>query len=344
MLTARRILIAALLAMCALPAFAAPRVLHFVHEGSADSPRGRAADFLAQAIKKRLADQITMQVHHDGSMFGDEAAVRELRFDTGAMDAPEKAGGRTPDRLRNGLMTAVDIHRVSRLGRELTLFELPYVIPDINAAHRLIDSPLFTELTASLPRTGLVALTVWDVGMSHFALQVAPGQPAPNPGPEALRGARFGESGSPIERLIVTTLNGQPDVANGNTDAQQGSWWKLSRSGRLDANSYVLPTAHRYEGYLVLISEDFWGALPAHLQDQLRAAISEATAANRQATRNLEARAREDFLAAAGPEHLLSVDAPDAWRAALATISEHLKRRVGLPLFERVQEFLGATR
>ncbi|MCB1738018.1 MAG: hypothetical protein KDI42_07825 [Gammaproteobacteria bacterium] len=324
-----------LLLLFALPGLAAPRVLHFAFEGSADSPRGRSAAFFAQRINERFPGELHIETHPDAGLFDDATAIRELRFDTGAMEPPKRAGGRTPDRLYNGLMTAVDLGMAARWARPLTVFELPYLIKDMNAAHRLIDSPLFAELTEPLPRSGFMPLTIWDGGMQNVAVQNLR-----STGPETLRGRRLKTSNSGAAQLLADTL----DAVNGDThsNAWIGNWWQLGRQNT-DLNVSVITTAHAYQGFIVLINMDFWEALTPRLQAGLKSAIAETNAVNRRYAAVAEARAREDFATRFNADHIIEPQDLDAWKTATAPVLRHLRRRVGDALFDRVAEFLNGT-
>ncbi|MCB1736437.1 MAG: hypothetical protein H6981_11505 [Gammaproteobacteria bacterium] len=318
-----------LLILFTLPGIAAPRILHFSYEGGEDSPRGRSANLFAQLVNDRFPGELQVITHANGTLFDDATAVRELRFDTGAMDPPERPGGRTPNRLYNGLMTAVDLGMAARWARPLTVFELPYLMRSTDAAHRLIDSPLFAELTEPLPRSGFMPLGIWDGGMLNVAVQEIQ-----SIGPDTLRGRRLNISDSNVSRLFAETLGAT--VGGRHDNAWVGTWWQLAQRLETGSDASVIATAHAYQGFIVLIGMDFWAALPERLQTGLRTAVMAATTANRRYATAAEARAREELSTRLGKDHIIQPEGTRLWEDATAPIRQHLRRRVGDALFDRI--------
>jgi TRAP-type transport system periplasmic protein len=122
-------------------------VLKFSHGEAPDSAQGKTADFFAEAVAKRSAGRVKVDVFHAGQLAGGGDVRVELeRVQLGVIDITSSAG--------TLYFAAFD--------PRFNIVQLPYLFKDDAAYLKYIRSaPSAQEMLKSVEKNGFKALTFW---------------------------------------------------------------------------------------------------------------------------------------------------------------------------------------
>eukprot|EP01029_Cantina_marsupialis_P010889 TRINITY_DN2457_c0_g1_i3.p1 TRINITY_DN2457_c0_g1~~TRINITY_DN2457_c0_g1_i3.p1 ORF type:complete len:169 (+),score=34.62 TRINITY_DN2457_c0_g1_i3:68-574(+) len=137
-------------AMLATSGLAAEYTLKFSHVVSANTPKGKAADFFEKRLEELSGGKIDVQVYPSSQLYNDNAVVKALRLNSVQMAAPS-------------------FSKFGKIVPQLALFDLPFLFNDIDHLHRVQDGEVGTKLKDMVTAKGIVALDFWDNGFKQFS-------------------------------------------------------------------------------------------------------------------------------------------------------------------------------
>ncbi len=243
----------------------------------------------------------------------------------------DPAAGRTPDLViadgpaasaadtLRGLQTLA-LHDLARELPELTVLQLPFFFPDLGAVHRALDGELGAALREAARARGWEILAFWDEG-----LQVMSGNLAYTHS-RALQGMEFVlVRDDPIAEMELRALDvwsrrARPaSLAQLHTEcvvSSRSATLQQIRAERLARVHLDLTLSrHRYEGWVVAMRSEAWGAL----SQEERASLAERLAGmqdwQRERASQAEAAALNDLTADGMTAHPLPAQTWAAYRA-----------------------------
>ncbi len=308
-------------------------LIQFTHESSVQSPKGQAADYLAQLVNKRLKGKVKMVVYPDSQLYGDVKALELMAFNSG----------------QTGLMAAPNLLSFSKLSRSLQVFELPFLFKDMRDVHRLLDSDVVTEMTTPLQRKGIKVVSFWDNGMKVFSSQ----GDLPLLIPDIdFSGKRLAVRDSAIQREVVKAMGAEFEVLagknvrsaleTGRVDGQDSTWATLLENNLYEIQDYVVVSNHAYSGAMVVISSDFWDTLPDPVKRVLTQSVGDATVYERERAMKAELDAKKIALQHNKQLTVVELEGENraAWKRAMGKIEAQFSRRIGQGLLDAVHEQL----
>lgn len=206
----------------------------------------------------------------------------------------------------------------------LSLFDMPFAAPNRDQAFALLDGPLGARFVQEVEaHTGLVLLGIWDNGLRHMSTG---GQPLRHPSqcdglvlrtlPNGHQQRVFRSLGFDPVAVDAKDLPGA--VARGEVNAQENPLTNTYNFGLHETLPTITLTGHLMGIALVLFNRDRFLSWPEDIRVAVRAAVAEASAAQRALARDDDA-ASAQALAAAGARLVdLTAAEHDAWRAAAA--------------------------
>jgi C4-dicarboxylate-binding protein DctP len=280
------------------------------YQGAA-SAHTRAIAVFARALEDRLGDAVAVQVTANVGDLGHKAADLLQLVERGAFDlcyfSSSYLAGRVP---------------------ALGVLDLPFAIDDRGRLHAALDGALGTRLEAAVAEaTGYRALAFWDNGIRHLSNRARPIHT-----PADCLGLRLRTQHNAFHQAVFRALGFEPvaidpselpaAVESGRIDAQENPLTNLVNFGIYEHHPHVTLSAHLFGVALVLVNRERHDAWPEAVRAGVRAALAEATAAQR-------AFAREDDvtclarLAQAGNQ-VVELTAPEraAFAAAIAPVAD----------------------
>ena len=263
--TVKAIMIASLLASSA---FSAQYVLKFSHVVSPNTPKGKAADFFAKRLEELSGGKIDVQVYPNSQLYKDKAVLKALKLNSVQMACPS-------------------FSKFGRFVPQLALFDLPFLFKDMDHVHKVQDSEVGAKLKNMVTKKGYVALDFWDNGFKELT-----SSKKPILWPKDAAGQKFRIMSSKVLEAQFKAVGANPQMMpfsevysalqQGVIDGQENTISNIYTKKFYEVQKYMTMSNHGYLGYLVVMSKKFWNSLPADLKKDVKQAMKEATAKERQ--------------------------------------------------------------
>lgn len=171
---------------------------------------------------------------------------------------------------------------------ELAIFDQPFLAPERVRIHAMLDGETGRMLAERVEkRTGYVLLGFWDNGIRHISTRNAPLST-----PKSCRGVRIRTLDNDLHLRVFRSLAFLPRhidvrdlmraISDGSVDAQENPFTNIHNFGWGEVHRHVTLTGHLLGMALVLFNKARFHAWPKEIQEALRAAVREATEAQRQ--------------------------------------------------------------
>ncbi len=330
-----RILVFAVAAIAAMgAAHGQEYVIRFAHVVASDTPKGRAANMFAKLVDERLAGKVRVEVYPDSDLYDDDEVLTGMLLNA---------------RDDFTIMAAPSLSKFLRFSKELQVFDLPFLFDNMQEVHKLVESPLASEITASLEEKGLKALVFWDNGMKVFSVR---GETPLRQTPEDFNGKTFRIQNSDVSAATVQALGGEPwrtpfrvvymSLDKGIVDGQENAWSNILSQNFHQVQDWITVSNHAYLGYLVVVNNKFWNGLPGEIRSELEAILKEVTLANRgfAAEETVEDRRRVEKASAAKVVELTPEERKQ-WREATASVEQQFAPEIGPDLLTKIHQLLG---
>lgn len=317
--------VAALLATSGL---AAEYTLKFSHVVSPNTPKGKAADFFEKKLEELSGGRIDVQVYPSSQLYKDSAALKALRLNSIQMAAPS-------------------FSKFGKLVPQLALFDLPFLFKDMDHLHRVQDGEVGEKLKQLVNKKGFVALDFWDNAFK----QLSTSKDEPILWPKDAAGQKFRIMSSKVleEQFLAVDANPQmmpfsevySGLQQGVIDAAENPISNIYTKKFHEVQKNLTLSNHGYLGYLVVMSKKFWKSLPDDLKANVKQAMKEATAKEREFAAELDKKQLgliEEYAKSTGKLkiHTMTPEQTEAWKKAVSPIYSKFydKKKIGKDLIE----------
>ena len=259
-------------------------------------PQTIGARKFAELVDKKSSGRIKITVFSAAMLGSDQQMQSALRAGTQEFTVPSTA-------------------TLANLVKEFGVIGLPFSFANEKQADAVLDGPFGQSLLARLPEKGLVGLAFWENGFRNFTNSKRPIVKA-----EDLAGlkVRTMQNNLYIDMFQGLGANAVPLPVNElytaletkAVDAQENPFTVVQAQKFYDVQKYLSTTGHAYDALVLIVSKKFWDGLSAADRSIVQAASTEATAFERQTSRALNAKAREELVKAG----MLVNDVSDAER------------------------------
>jgi len=265
----KKILLAAgVAAALSVSAGAADFVLKFSHVVSENTPKGKAAVFFEKRLEELSKGRIDVQVYPSSQLYKDKAVLKAIKLDSVQMACPS-------------------FSKFGKFVPNLALFDLPFLFKDIDHLHRVQDSEVGQKLKDMVTAKGYVALDFWDNAFKQFT-----SSKHELVKPSDAKGQKFRIMSSKVLEAQFKAVGANPQMMpfsevysalqQGVIDGQENTNSNIYTKKFYEVSKYMTVSNHGYLGYLVVMSKKFWNSLPADLQSNVKQAMKEATAKERE--------------------------------------------------------------
>ena len=204
--------------------------------------------------------------------------------------------------LRGGTQefTAPSTATLANLVKEFGVFGLPFSFASEKQAYAVFDGPFGQGLLAKLTEKDIIGLDYWENGFRHFTNSKRPIVKAEDLGGLKVRTmqnnlyidlfAGLGANAIPMPvNELFTALETKA------VDAQENPFTVVQAQKFYDVQKYLSTTGHAYDAQVLIASRKFWDKLSAADKTLVQEAAREATAYQRQVSRDLNAKARAEL-------------------------------------------------
>ena len=308
---------------------AADYTIKFSHVVSANTPKGRAADFFAKRVDELTNGKVEVKVFPSSQLYTDKAVMKALR-------------------LNNVQMAAPSFSKFTSFVPQLQLFDLPFLFRDVNHVHKVMDGEVGQKLKDLVTKKGFVALDYWDNGFKDFSTNEKALVK-----PSDAKGQKFRIMSSKVIESQFLAVHSNPQVLpfsevysalqQGVVDGGENPLSNFYTKKFYEVQTSLTLSEHGYLGYLVVMSKKFWNKLPADLKPKITQAMHEATQLNRKLAAELEA----DYLAKIKAYakktgklkiYTLTPEQKDAWRKATSVVYPKFYKVIGEDLIKKAQQ------
>lgn len=205
--------------------------------------------------------------------------------------------------LRGGTQefTVPSTATLANLDKAFGIVGLPFAFRDERQADAVLDGPFGQGLLARLRDKDLVGLAFWENGFRNVTNSRRPITRA-----DDLNGlkVRTMQSALYIDLFNGLGANAVPMPVNElftaletrAVDAQENPYTVVHAQKFYDVQKYLSTTGHAYDALVLIASRKFWDGLSPADQSALRQAAAEATAFQRQTSRELNQRLRGELI------------------------------------------------
>ena len=237
--------------------------MKFAHVVSANTPKGKAADFFAKRVNELTNGKIVVHVFPSAQLVDDDKVFQELKRNNVQLAAPS-------------------FSKFTPFAKEFNLWDIPFIFRDTEHLHKVMDGEVGQILKDVITNKGYVALDYWDAGFKQFSTNKKPIIL-----PSDAEGQKMRIMSSKVLEEQTKAIKAIPQVLpfgevysalqTGVVDAAENPLSNLYNSKFYEVQSSITMSNHGYLGYLVVASEKFWNELPKDLQEKFMAAMKEAT-------------------------------------------------------------------
>ncbi len=310
--------------------FADPIIIKFSHVVAPDTPKGRAAEKFKQLAEQKTGGKVKVEVYPNSQLYKDREELEALQLGSVQMLAPSMA--------KFGPMGV----------REFEVFDLPYIFPDSNVLHRVMDGEVGKKLFAKLDTKGLTGLAFWDNGFK----QMSSNRPMHNV--SDFKGLKMRIQSSKVLDAQMKALGAIPQVMafsevysalqQGVVDGTENPVSNFYTQKMNEVQKHMTMSNHGYLGYAVVVNKNFWDGLPADVRKALTEAMKEATEFERDIAQKENDDALQKVRDAKTTEvYVLTHSEREAWRKALLPVHTEFESVIGKDLIQSVYD-IGPTR
>ncbi len=298
--------------------------LKFSHVVAADTPKGKAAERFKQLAEAATKGRVKVELYPNSQLYRDGDELEALQ--RGAVQ-----------------MLAPSVSKFGPLGvRDFEVFDLPYLLPDVESVHRVTDGEIGQKLFAKLEAKGIKGLAYWDNGFKQYSAS------RPLRKLADFRGMKLRVQSSKVLSATVRQLGGVPQVMafsevytalqQGVVDGAENSVSNIYTQRMHEVQKHLTLSDHGYLTYAVIVNRKFWEGLPADIRTALEGAMRDATRYERAIAAKDNADALALIRQAGTTEIYVLPDAERAaWQKALLPVQQEFEPVIGRELIQSVQ-------
>ena len=302
-------------------------VIKFPHVTAPATPKGQSAERFRQLVEQRLGGRVKVEVYPSGQLMNDDDAIDSLAFGEVQMIAPA-------------------LSKFDRLTKKFQIYDLPFLLPDIQSVEKFQSSPAGKSLLNVIEDRGILGLAIWHNGMKQF------GAPVPMRRPADADGLKFRIMESDVLEAQILQIGGNPQkmafgevyqaLQTGAVDAQENTWSNMYSQKFYEVQDYLIETNHAYLGYLVAVNPAFWRSLPEEIRSELEKILAEVTRWNNEQAVAINQADRQKIIESGQTEIVkLTPDEIREWQAVMRPVWEKFEDNIGA---ETIQAALAASR
>lgn len=296
-------------------------VIKFSHVVAPDTPKGRAAEKFKQLAEERTKGRVKVEVYPNSQLYKDREEMEALQIGAVQMLAPS-------------------LSKFGPLGaREFELFDLPYIFPNYETIHRVMDGEVGKRLFAKLETKGLSGLAFWDNGFKQMSAN------KPLRTVADFKGLKMRIQSSKVLDAQMKALGANPQVMafsevytalqQGVVDGTENPPDNLYTQKMHEVQKHLTVSDHGFLGYAVIVNKKFWDGLPADIRATLDQAMKETTVFERDIAKAENDEALNKVRAAKTTEvYILPNEERARWREVMLPVHKEFENIIGRDLIQ----------
>ncbi|MFW3615438.1 TRAP transporter substrate-binding protein [Billgrantia antri] len=227
------------------------------------SPQYLSVQYFADILDQRTEGRISVDIFPN-SQLGDDVQMMEM-LQTGSLD-----------------MTYPSSSPATTYVEELAVFDLPFLLPNRDAAVAVMQSDTAQEMLDAFDGTGIKALAFSENGYRQLSNSVRAVETPEDVGGMDVGGLTIRTMENPVHLSIWETLGANPTpmafgelfsaMEQGVVDGQENPWSTILTSNFHEVQDYGSETRHVYTPFILMISERTWDRLAPEYQELVQEA------------------------------------------------------------------------
>lgn len=304
-------------------------VIKFSHVVAPDTPKGKGAAKFEELAEKYTNGAVDVEVYPNSQLYKDKEEMEALQLGAVQMLAPSLA-------------------KFGPLGvQAFEVFDLPYIFSDYDALHRVTKGEVGQMLFSKLEDKGIKGLAYWDNGFKIMSAN------SPLHTTDDFLGLKMRIQSSKVLEAEMNALGAVPQVMafsevyqalqTGVVDGTENPPSNMYTQKMNEVQTNATVSNHGYLGYAVIVNKQFWDGLPAEVRAGLEQAMAESTDYANSIAREENEKALEAMKAAGTTEfYELTPEELQAWKDALAPVTDEMADRIGADVIEAVKAATGS--
>lgn len=257
------------------------RTLKFAFQNNKGHPQEMGAQKFAELVAARSGGKIKVKLFPGGQLGGDVQTISAVQGGTIEVSV-----------LNSGILQS--------LAKEFAVFDFPFLFANPQEADAVTDGAFGQGLHARLAPKGLVGLGYWDLGFRNITNSKHPITRV-----EDIAGLKLRVIQSPIYVDIFTALGANPTplawpevysaLEQKAVDGQENPNTTIRTAKLNEVQKHLAQTRHIYNPQSLIFSKKLWDTLNADERKIIGDAAAEATAYQRQVSRQQANEALEDL-------------------------------------------------
>lgn len=240
-------------------AYAADFDFTFAHVLVESTPNAKAAIKFKEEVEKNSDGRIQINVRPAAQLGGDVEIIEQTQMNLVQIAIPPTGN-------------------LANFDSKMFLFDLPYLMPDMDAAKRVLDGEVGQELLDGLEKSNLKGINYWGAGFRNMTNNIRPITE-----PDDLKNikmrtlqaptilATYREYGAnPTAMAFTEVYNG---LQQGVVEGQENPLANIDSMKFYEVQKYMTLTGHAYHTYAAVMNKDAWESLPEDLQEVMKNAF-----------------------------------------------------------------------
>jgi tripartite ATP-independent transporter DctP family solute receptor len=284
-------------------------------------PQTIGARKFAELAERKTAGRVKITVHSAATLGSDVQMTGALRGGTQEFAVPSTA-------------------TLANLAPDFGVFGLPFSFANEKEADAVLDGPFGRRVLGQLPDKGLVGLAFWENGFRNVTNSRRPIKSA-----EDLQGLKLRTMQNALYIDMFSGLGANPVPMAVNelftaletraVDGQENPFTVVHAQKFYDVQKYLSTTAHAYDVLVLIASKKFWDKLPVADRAALQQAAREATVYQREQSRTLNTKLREELARAGMQINEVSAAERSRMRTHLQPVIDKYTAQLGEPLVKQ---------
>lgn len=292
-------------------------------------PQTMGARKFAELVEQKSDGRIKIAVFSNGQLGSDQQMQAALRGGTQEFTVPSTA-------------------TLANLDKSFGIIGMPFSFASEAQADAVLDGPFGQSLLDRLPAVGMVGLAFWENGFRNLTNSRRPVERV-----EDIRGLKvrtmqntlyidmFNGLGANAVPLAVTELFTALETRA--VDGQENPYTVVHAQKFYDVQKYLSTTGHAYDALVLVASGKFWDRLSESDRQLLREVAREATLYQRQTSRELNAKLREELVGLGMQINDVAPGERERMREALQGVIDKHAAVSGADVTEQFRQALAAS-
>lgn len=241
----------------------APIVLRFSHVAAANTPKGRAAQYLSDEVARASRGEVEIDIFPNSTLYKDGEELEALQLGTVDMIAPS-------------------LSKLASIGLNgFAAFDLPFLFSSYESLHEITDGPMGRKMLDQFEHAGLAGKAFWDNGFKNMSA-TRPLTEVKDFGrlrmriqPSKIIDLQMRLLGASTEDIALADL--RDALEKGLVQGCENPPSNFLTQNLGTVQPYMTLSRHGYLGNLLLVNNEFWSQLPRYIRTLLDECIDAAT-------------------------------------------------------------------